>query len=241
MPPNRPAPDSVTDSVADTRPPLTPAQQFAIAGGGHLTVVNEASFNALETGMSPEQHASLPDWWGITNRDTALGALNGLLDSGHRDYYRLIVEVLDNFPPDEWDRQLRAVRRQHTIHRDLVQYKNNLLLGFRELRNKGFLGPDERVEFVSAYDYSRAINVARWCHDLGYITTEETWQVIMQSAKQLQYAYSSWRDMGAAYLLGRYMWGANEFDMSDSEAAIRMLLTDPNSPWQTIDWKTPLD
>ena len=102
------------------------------------------------------------------------------------------------------------------------------------LRDEG-----DRVHIV--WNYSRAVNVARWGYGATLLSEDETWNIIVPAAQRLQLAFASWQELGLAYLTARTLWYTEE-DTSRREAehAYRVLLTDPNSPWRKYPWSLDL-
>ncbi len=63
----------------------------------------------------------------------------------------------------------------------------------------------------------------------------------MPAAKLLQKKFSSWEDLGYNYLLGRRFWMVDPKNQAAfDEAALKLLVRDPKSPWKSIRWKTKL-
>jgi len=64
----------------------------------------------------------------------------------------------------------------------------------------------------------------------------------MYAARILQRAFSSWRELGENYLIGREFWSLTQTkqDGDQVRAAYDRLLNDPNSPWNRISWTLSL-
>ena len=95
-------------------------------------------------------------------------------------------------------------------------------------------------ERLLGWDYCRAIFVAGKAFVAGYLSEDQAWEIILPTAQKLQKIYSSWKELGESYLLGRNIWeGREQFEM---KAAFDLLMNpdDPNSPWNINDWNTPL-
>jgi hypothetical protein len=91
------------------------------------------------------------------------------------------------------------------------------------------------------WNYSRAVNVARWGYGATLLTEDETWSIIVPAAQRLQLTFGSWQELGIAYLAARRRWYTEE-DSSrrHAEYAYRVLLTDPNGPWRKYPWNLDL-
>jgi hypothetical protein len=223
------------------RTPLSEADQYVLACGAHLSVMNLSYLNQFRTGLSGKYFDNVSEVWGITDRPSALGTIEWLLLTGHRSNYEQIQAVMATYPQGEWDKQLRQIKKLLRSHNDLTTYKDNLLISLHRLREKELLELDEPISSIAAWDYGRLINVCRWCAELGYITEPEAWAFMRQVARQMQQTYPSWRAMSLGYLLGRDMWGGDDEDSrSVTETNHTLLLTKPRSPWLRLAWYTPL-
>lgn len=118
---------------------------------------------------------TLRDGWGITDRAEWRKQLNALLDGRNSppepDFALKVREELRiarGAPPspDEWRETAAghaqdlgaspaAVRRIEDLVRRIVRYE-------ARFRADGLLAPDDRVRRTVAYDYGRAVNLARW-------------------------------------------------------------------------------
>ena len=89
-----------------------------------------------------------------------------------------------------------------------------------------------------AWNYPRVVSLARWGYAVGYINEAEAWAVIMPTAMKLQHTFSSWQEMGRAYVEARV-----RFDPElrrKSEWLYRSILMDPSSPWRKYAWDLDL-
>jgi hypothetical protein len=98
---------------------------------------------------------------------------------------------------------------------------------------------DSDPESVGWY-LTRAVLVARWGYAAGYINEAEAWKYIMPVAQRIQRTFSSWQELGDAYLAGRFAWNPDVEDNRSFEYAYRVLLMDPGSPWRKIPWNLDL-
>jgi len=97
----------------------------------------------------------------------------------------------------------------------------------------------DRVHIV--WNYSRAVNVARWAYGATLLSEDETWNIIVPAAQRLQLTFGSWQELGLAYLAARRRWYTEE-DSSrrHAEYAYRAMVMDPNSPWRKYAWNLDL-
>lgn len=216
---------------------LTVAEQFAVACGAHLTIINGGYLNTIDTGLETETLHEILGWWDFNDRESALKTINRLFKTGHRLYFNHIVNVTAKYPEEEWDAQLVALAREQGLTVDLVQFKNNIIAGYTRMMEIDFIEEGHVISTIGAWDVGRLINVCRWSCDLGYISEAEARQITLQASQFLQPAYRSWEDMSLGYLMGRQMWGGS---MDDVESVHQLLLADPTSPWRTIPYNFDL-
>lgn len=98
---------------------------------------------------------------------------------------------------------------------------------------------------IAAWDYCRIIGLCRWAIDVEYFTETEAEKIMTKVAKQIQKTYSSWADMGMAYLLGRAWWAGEENIMDDygfvnALQAFNSAMYSEDSFWKIVSWNTVL-
>jgi hypothetical protein len=98
---------------------------------------------------------------------------------------------------------------------------------------------------IAAWDYCRIIGLCRWCIDVDYFSEKEAEVIMTKAAKFIQKKYSSWEEMGMAYLLGRAWWAGEENIMEDygfvnALQAFNTAKYSEDSFWSTVNWKTAL-
>jgi len=164
----------------------------------------------------------LSDSWGIENRADLFGVLRRLDETGHRDGFEDLgkyVSVLG-----EWE-YIRFLLMNMMNAERLYEIKT-AKKHYEELGEKGILG----------WDYSRYICLCRWGYEVGYITEEEAWKLIIPAAWKLQEKFDSWEDLGCNYLIGREFWGGGADSTYKFEDAYQRLIDMPSSPWNRYDW-----
>jgi hypothetical protein len=91
------------------------------------------------------------------------------------------------------------------------------------------------------WNYPRVVSLARWGYAVGQITEKEAWAVIMPTAQTLQRSFSSWQEMGRAYLDARGLFFRNDLaSRRENEWVYRAILMDPASPWRKYAWNLDL-
>ncbi len=65
---------------------------------------------------------------------------------------------------------------------------------------------------------------------------------MMPAARILRQTFTSWRDLGENYLIGRQFWDPEEQVQTGSRyrQAFDRLLADPASPWNRVPWAVDL-
>jgi hypothetical protein len=198
--------------------PSPEAQRFALALPGIWLATNQVSFahfGGRPAGPSARRWARgvLKESWGVTDAATLRERVTWLTTEGHSAEYRATCARFDAMPAHERESELRL-----------------LFVGrFREQ-----VGDKD----LAAWDQVRAINVAGWGFLAGFLTEEEAWALILPAARTCQRTYGSWEELGRHYLLGMAFWGPSHLERG--QPAFDGLMADPNSPWRTVPWATPL-
>ena len=165
---------------------------------------------------------SLEYWWGIKNRENLLSTLAWLLQEGDRyEFDRLLGYVVTMS-----DREYKKILKNTTD----LQKKNQLQTVYE---NQG-LGKKS----ILAWDACRFVYLCRVGYFLDYLNEEEAWELILPTALTLQQTFNSWKDLGNNYLIGRQFWSYQQTEMYGDEfqKAYKELLSNPQSPWNTIPW-----
>ncbi|MFD6100301.1 DUF1266 domain-containing protein [Nocardiopsis flavescens] len=104
----------------------------------------------------------------------------------------------------------------------------------------GVLPRGAAVRTVRAYDFGRAVNLARWGVNAGYAAPEAALPHIVRAGAVSMRFHGSWEEMSAGFTLGRAMGfddGAFGAYYTDSVRAHRVLVTEPESPWRNLPWR----
>lgn len=101
-------------------------------------------------------------------------------------------------------------------------------LGYKEQELK-------QINTLAAWDYGRAVFVARDCYHVGYLSEEEAWQYITLAVLNATNTYSNWREYIAAYILGRAIGFGS--DCTDHYKTLDYLLNNNESPLNTNSFK----
>ncbi|MFJ4337983.1 DUF1266 domain-containing protein [Streptomyces sp. NPDC088915] len=235
--------------------PLHGPLAFGLACGAHLAFGNGVPWNdvgSVYTGYTDELEM-LRDSWGVTDRAGWREQLDALLDGRNSppepDFALRVREELrigrGTVPsPDEW-RETAAghaqdlgagpasVRHVEELVRRILRYE-------ARFRADGLLPPEGRVRKTVAYDYGRAVNMARWGLSTRFCTPHEAEQAVVHAGALSRAAYGSWEDFSAGYALGRVLrFDGEEYGSwyEGNVAGHRVLTAHEGSPWRHLPWR----
>jgi hypothetical protein len=246
--------------------PLNASQQWVLALGSLLNAKEGHSQNTLPTGSDSDSlRYGLTEVWGIADRGEFLQAaerLSSLPNQG--DYEAMWGEMrkiagIDAAPSGGGMAGLMGGMSKFLdiSNPALVNQGVNALLGrVDEDKNSLYLKLSEcskwipsletlevqgaQVRNLMAWDISRLTNVARWAHQLGWISEQEYFQICTPLAQQVQSSYNSWQDYSAAVYVASMIWKYEEQRNDDFVASYQRLFKDPQSPLVKLAWKTLL-
>ena len=162
--------------------------------------------------------------WGVRNRDDLLSSLSWIHSGGSRRPFRELGEKVLAMSPAR-RRELEPARQERPVFDQQVLVVD---VYYRRLGAKGLLG----------WDYARYVALCRWGYQSAYLTEDEAWGHIIPAARLLQATFSSWKELGENYLIGREFWSPEEHRQSGAllRKALHRLLTNPDSPWKRYPW-----
>lgn len=180
--------------------PLTEEQKRLLAFGAILSYHRGEKMLAITPQESLDQYVyGLKQQWGISNSEEAKETLNDLL-------------------------QLK----RSTEFEPLLQQPSSGLEQIQKSIAKG-LGIDlstvERTKSAYAWDICRAVALTKWCYWCGYLTENETWNIMEQAAKTASERGENWIDYTVSFLLGRTVQG---FDLDDLIIESKQILNSEN-------------
>ncbi|MFF9014599.1 DUF1266 domain-containing protein [Streptomyces sp. NPDC014870] len=241
--------------VALRNGPLHGPLAFGLACGTHLAFGNGVPWNDVGTAYMGYTIIldTLREGWGVTERAGWRTQLDALLDGRNSppepDFVLRVREELrvarGAVPsPDEW-RETAAGHAQDlgaspVTVRAIEELVRRVLRYEARFRADGLLPPDGRVRKTVAYDYGRAVNVARWGLTARFCAPPEAEQAIVHAGALARSAYGSWEEYSAGYALGRVLrFDGEEYGPyhEDNVAAHRALTEHEGSPWRNIPWR----
>jgi hypothetical protein len=234
--------------------PTTGELATALAVGAHMSLNHGVSWNALkDDANSPQKiYANLKNQWDVTTKGELRDCLEGLLDNETADTvadFVLDVRVelagrLGQVPEvPAWRRAVtdhaRAQGVPETVLDDMTATIERVAQYEDRFRADGLLPAGGYVRSLLAYDWGRAVNMARWGLRLRLIKEQEARDYVLRAGKQAFGRYDSWVDLSAGYALGRVLrFDNDEFDVWYATVLEphQLLLTDPASPWLRLAW-----
>ena len=204
-------------------------RSWALAASALLTERNGGRHDRLASFERTASHVQqtrrlLEEWWGVIDRASLLASLERIEDGGHRASFARMGAELAALTSEQ--RQALTSRRQRDV-------RLNQMLGVVEMHYER-LG----AQSLRGWDFSRYISVCRWGYAVGYLTEGEAWAKIIPAARIIRYSFTSWRELGENYLIGRQFWSPDEHVRTGYfyRQTFDRLVSDPNSPWNRISW-----
>lgn len=217
----------VVRCTPETRKPLTPAQQWALAAAAVLAERNHDRHDLLGgLPLSPKVREKskrlLKDWWDITDRESLAATLSWLMYEGHNAAFAEMASAVANRAPEE----IASMYARLTLD---------------DQKRLDYVRRNPRMKSIRGWDLARFISLCRWGYAAGFITEDEAWKAIFEASRALQREFGSFFDVGINFQKGRYFWKAGPTEDSNllHEAFVR-LVNGTESPWKRIDWNTPL-
>lgn len=187
--------------------PLTEEQKRLLSFGGILFYYRGEKI----LGIKPESNLNeyiggLAQQWEVTNTEEAKETLNDLL----------LLQRSGEFDPIF----LESTKELSSIQKDI---------------SKG-LGLDintvAQVKSTYAWDICRAVSLAKWCYWAGYLTENETWEVMKKASEIAATKGQNWTDYTVSFLLGRTIQG---FDLDDMIVESKQILTSKGPSLRKIE------
>lgn len=214
--------------------PSESTKKWLLAAGGILSAQNREGFDTLKCAIpvSDIKTLILRDWWGVTDRKTALSTLDWLENGGQRsdfEHTQKMIEMTTQGNKDSYDELRDSLIEQKFAN-------NESIFAFDFVFNHLY---DLKKQSLAAWDFVRVINISRWSFSAGYISEDEAWMHMLSAGKRVQKTYSSWDDMAKHYVYGRTFW-AQTNNHPETMTFINWLQKSPGSPWRNISWSQPL-
>ncbi|MDM5248651.1 DUF1266 domain-containing protein [Lysinibacillus sp. G4S2] len=207
--------------------PLSKEKQHLLAYGANLALYRSESPRILQMNVDHETlKEGLSSYWDISNSEEAVQTLEWLLSEGHRT----------NF-----DELLLALKTGQSFTEEEVGKSQECYKSAQEamIKKLSFMKSDfDQVNTIAAWDFERAVNIARWSYILGYLTEEQAWSYIDRAADAASPFFQSWKDYFISFAFGRAI--AYEGDIYDIIWNGKELLEEKDSIWNEFSIKLPV-
>jgi len=207
-----------------------PAKRWALACSSYLFTLNHEGCESLagaelSLDLQRREEKLLAQWWEVHSREDLLKQIRSMVVGGHNQRWQKMrqpssftpgLQVLSGIMQGEDDK--RSI--------ELVKLYGN------QFGERGLL----------SWDYCRIVCLCRWGYQVGYLTADEAWQIIMPVAARIQHSFTSWQQLKNEYEIGREFWCATYVrdDRPKVLAMTQRLFHDPKSPCLQNAWKTDL-
>ena len=218
-------------------PAADPERVRRLSVGAILAEDNGFPIDALHPGKPvPAMRAWLSDFWGIRSGEDARMEVEKLLQgAGHGPLFDAFIQLRD-VPPDQRLEVLR-LHAPHARPEDLQEFLGHYPAVLGALRGEGLCGATEAPATAIAYDWGRAVVVARVALGAEFLTADEVDVYVRRAAELARGRFGSWSAFAASYLFARGVWGGVDDPSFRGQCQIaRELLTLPASPWVRCGW-----
>ncbi|WP_369201882.1 DUF1266 domain-containing protein [Streptomyces sp. PU-14G] len=241
---------------------LTGPFAHGLACGAHLAVGNAVFWNDVgDVCLSyADDEEILRELWGVTDhagwREQLGHLLAGSNSPGEPEFVLGVrAELATRLPgaqltAERWreaafDRLVEAHEGAMTeaagraLRATITAVTGKILRYEARFRADGLLPPSGRVRSALAYDYGRAVNVARWGRGARLATTMQAEEAVLRAGELCRETYDSWAELSAGYVLGRALRFDEEAFGEWYQSVLiphRILTGDPDSPWRTLSF-----
>lgn len=209
-----------------------------IAIGAPLNSVWSFPINTLRTGASvADMRDILLDAWGVSSPSQARDTLRWLLDEGHRGGFDAVLRVAGDSPGEKSPQELDAAYGPGSSTR-LAEPWGHYVATHQALRSRGFLqSPDDLSRGTAAWDWSRAVTVARFALSAELLEEADAWTFVREAGRRSRECFASWDEFLRSYVIGRALWnGMGQLDDPGIAQMIENVRSAPDSPWQMVAW-----
>ncbi len=254
------AADGIDLEIAGSTP-LSKSQQWVLAVGSLLNAKEGTMLNTLATGTDNSiLESGLKNSWGLHNRNDFMTLAQRLASLSNQAEYEIIWGEMRKFVsapstssggigkmlgsitqyfgvanPLQMANAMKALNgKTSDDDKELAEKLNNSMQWLTEFEGMGI--DATKVNNLMVWDISRLINVARWAHQIGWITEAEYFSLCTPLAQQAQRAYSSWRELTDAAFVTSMMWQYDLDRLEGFKAAHQRLLNEPKSPLLQLAW-----
>jgi hypothetical protein len=224
------------------------ALTFGLACGALLAVQSAVPWNDLGPvyGDYLDRMRSLREDWDVTNAEDWLVTMNSLLGEESGDPRATLALALrheearrtgERVGRERWRATIEAWCRDNAVPPDpLLDLSETISRHEERFRADGLLPADGDVHSVAAYDFGRAVHMARWGREAHFCDQATAERLVISAGEGCRRQYDSWAALSAGYALGR-MLRLNGREYATVLAAHRTLTGAADGPWQTVGWE----
>jgi hypothetical protein len=246
---------SLEYNVAENARPLSPIEQRGMALGAVYAANMCLPMNALTTEQPHRTVTSmLENAWGVRGPADVEPTYADLLQVGHRGYYAVVNPFLERVKHEMATKKFSARRKALQAIEDEVRQTAagvgldpETTLGYYTGWSRSFYSgghdefPSTLPASISAWDAARVVHVSRMLRDAGLVSEDDAFAAIGQAVELSRPDYSSWREFGEAFVVGRSFWTAYGDGQVDKDSGtflrdVNQLLEKEGSPWLTVPW-----
>jgi len=227
--------------------PVSQERQRLLTFGAVLLTRNLESCRTFQVKADRQTAVKvLDEWWGITNREAALHAVEYLsIAAGHTPvadpiYQNLILrkrlhlvsqkEALE-YLVGLTDQQIEEFGLWNVPVPRIISGLDSYQIAGEVLTDLGYSETElSWVSSTAAWDYGRVGLIVRYGTKAGYLEEGETWEFMRSAADNAIRVYRNWREYLAGYVIGRAIGYGN--NSTDIYATLRYLLHNENSPFR---------
>lgn len=234
--------NSATDLQLNPNSTLSVKEQWAIACGADLAILNGQYLNDLTTGFSKQDcRQLLSEWWDIDSKEEAVEMIEWLFTEGHRIQYDIIWQALNTISIKESKEFLRQhVATNKMEEETALERLRNMRDALELFREHKLISEDTQPDML-IWDFARVINLSRGCFDAGYLSREEAMNNILRCIAPIRQMYTSWKQLSVSYQFARSVWnGIDEAVFTEMMEGMQVLLTHEDSPWVKMKWNETL-
>jgi Protein of unknown function (DUF1266) len=206
-------------------------------------VLNEFNFFPVNLVHPCKPKAEMQEWlsdaWSVFDEYSATQQVESLLSSGHSDIFEVLVQRWPELGTEGVRQHLHdAFDGQLASDTDLDEFVDHYAGCRATMEQLGYITCDaDLARGTRAYDYGRAVTVARVAHGAGYLSRRHANRLIKQAAALSAQAFGSWKQFAASYMLGRAIWGGvDDPCFMQQHEVVKYLQTSRHSPWVRLGW-----
>ncbi|MDR2370151.1 MAG: DUF1266 domain-containing protein, partial [Treponema sp.] len=182
---------------------LPRSRLWALALTGFLTVSNGdqhdlLGFDDINENNKKNYLELLRRDWGVTTREELLKAIQETENDGHAARLKYIKEIIQEILNEKSEFTIITVYNKYHLNSRLYNYLKFVVINWNRYSARTIL----------AWDLGRVIALCRWGYSTGFLTEEEAWEKIMETAGKIQPMYQSWEEFGYDYYMGRIFWAS---------------------------------